>query len=134
MKEVDIINFLRQVKKGNAPKEIEINGVKFSYFEDTDKDIAMLYINEDTDETWAFDGFLTLDTKVKIPNNSEIKGRKSNLDIRRLMKEKSIRQWMVADKLGVSEFTITRWLRKELNENKKQQIIFTINELEKELE
>ena len=38
------------------------------------------------------------------------------------MKIKQIRQWEVAEKLGISEFTLSRWMRKELSGVKKEQI------------
>lgn len=34
MEEIDIIELLKRVKEGKAPKEIEINGDKYNYFED----------------------------------------------------------------------------------------------------
>lgn len=39
-----------------------------------------------------------------------------------------MKQWELADLLGVSEFTLTRWLRKELTEDKKEQLLKAINE------
>lgn len=39
----------------------------------------------------------------------------ANLKIRTTMRKADVRQWEVADSLGISEFTLTRWLRKELS-------------------
>ena len=48
--------------------------------------------------------------------------RTKNQDVRADMKIKQIRQWEVAEKLGISEFTLSRWMRKELSGVKKEQI------------
>lgn len=52
-----------------------------------------------------------------------------NTDIRTAIKEKQLCQYQVAEKIGISEFTFVRWLRKELSEERKQQILTAINEL-----
>lgn len=52
-----------------------------------------------------------------------------NLDIRELLKEKRVRQWQVADKLGIAEMTLVRKLRYELTAEEKQKIFTIIEEL-----
>lgn len=52
-----------------------------------------------------------------------------NLDIRELLKEKRVRQWQVADKLGIAEMTLVRKLRYELTAEEKQNIFTIIEEL-----
>ena len=52
-----------------------------------------------------------------------------NTDIRAAIKESKLRQYQVAEKIGISEFTLVRWLRKELSEERKQQIFTAIREL-----
>lgn len=52
-----------------------------------------------------------------------------NLDIRELLKEKRVRQWQVADKLGIAEMTLVRKLRYELSAEEKQKIFTIIEEL-----
>lgn len=54
-----------------------------------------------------------------------------NSDIRAAIKEHNLRQYQVADKVGVSEFTFVRWLRKELSDERKQIILAAIDELTK---
>jgi hypothetical protein len=41
---------------------------------------------------------------------------------------------MVAERLGISEATFTRWLRSEMGDEKKRLVIDAINELKRELE
>lgn len=53
---------------------------------------------------------------------------KPNQDIRTALQSKGMKQWELADLLGVSEFTLTRWLRKELTEDKKELLLKAINE------
>lgn len=52
-----------------------------------------------------------------------------NSDIRAAIKRHNLRQYQVAEKIGVSEFTFVRWLRKELPEERKQIIFAAIEEL-----
>ena len=52
-----------------------------------------------------------------------------NLDIRTAIKEHNLKQYQVAEKIGVSEFTFVRWLRKELPNERKQIIFAAIEEL-----
>jgi hypothetical protein len=42
-----------------------------------------------------------------------------NTDIRNEMRIANVRQWEVAEAVGVSEMTMVKWLRKELDEEKK---------------
>ena len=53
----------------------------------------------------------------------------ANLEIRKMAKENGISLWMIADRLGISEPTMTRLMRKELSEPKRQEIIDVINDL-----
>lgn len=41
----------------------------------------------------------------------------ANTDIRKLLKKSGIKLWEIADYFGVSEATITRWMRHDLPEN-----------------
>jgi len=47
------------------------------------------------------------------------------------MKEKGIKQWEIAEVLGVSEFTLSRWLRKETPSSKRQRILDVIDSIVK---
>lgn len=53
----------------------------------------------------------------------------ANLDIRTLILNNRLRQFMVAKELGVSEFTFSRWLREELPPKKKKEVVEAINRL-----
>lgn len=53
---------------------------------------------------------------------------KANREVRKALQNKGMKQWELADLLGVSEFTLTRWLRKELTEDKKELLLKAINE------
>lgn len=56
----------------------------------------------------------------------------ANLELRRTAKANGVALWQIADKLGISEPTMTRRLRSELPENEKQRILDIIKELAKE--
>ena len=42
-----------------------------------------------------------------------------NKDLRDEMRIANVRQWEVADAIGISEMTMVKWLRKELDAKKK---------------
>ena len=50
-----------------------------------------------------------------------------NAEIKALMREKGVRQWQVAEALGMSEATITRTLRRDLSPEMKNRMIQAIN-------
>lgn len=52
-----------------------------------------------------------------------------NIDVRTAMKISKVKQWEVADQLGISEFTFSRWLRKEMSDDKKAEIFKAIQEV-----
>lgn len=49
--------------------------------------------------------------------------RKNNNIIREAMKAKGYTQWQTADLLGISEITLSRWLRHELSEQRQMEIV-----------
>ena len=55
---------------------------------------------------------------------------KTNEKIRTALRERKMYQWELAERLGVSEPTLTRWLRHELPEDKQNQIVSIIREEE----
>ena len=55
-----------------------------------------------------------------------------NNDIRTAAKQNGVRLWEVAERLNVSEPTITRKLRRELPADEKQRIISLIDEISAE--
>lgn len=48
-------------------------------------------------------------------------------DIKKLIRKKRLRQYEVAQELRINEFTLSRWLRGELDEEKEQKLIQAIN-------
>ena len=46
-----------------------------------------------------------------------------NKDLRDEMRIANVRQWEVADAIGVSEMTMVKWLRKELDAEKKALVL-----------
>lgn len=42
-----------------------------------------------------------------------------NKDLRDEMRIANVRQWEVAEAIGISEMTMVKWLRRELDESKK---------------
>ena len=53
----------------------------------------------------------------------------ANQEIRQELRKANVRQWEVADSLGISEFTFTRWLRKELPTDRKNAVLSSIHHL-----
>ena len=56
---------------------------------------------------------------------------KRNKDIRELIKENNVKYWQIAEKLGISDITFSRRLRKELDPGEKAEIVNAINEIKK---
>ena len=52
-----------------------------------------------------------------------------NLEIRMMIKNNRLYHYEVAAKLGVSEYTLCRWLREELSDEKKGKILEAINSI-----
>lgn len=65
MEEIDIIELLKRVKEGKAPKEIEILGNCYVRNTDEDKDILDYMYKGDT-EYWTCETQIDIDTKIKI--------------------------------------------------------------------
>lgn len=55
-----------------------------------------------------------------------------NLEIRKAAKEKGVKLWQIADRLGIWDTALSRKLRYELSEDETQKILDIINELAKE--
>ena len=55
--------------------------------------------------------------------------QKRNADIRQAIKEAGLTQWQIAEAIGVSDPTITIWLRHDLTADKKNRIMEAIKEL-----
>lgn len=55
-----------------------------------------------------------------------------NQEIKQAIKAAGVKQWQVADKCGVSEFTFVRWLRYELTEERRKAIFEAIEAVTRE--
>ena len=51
----------------------------------------------------------------------------NNIEIRKALLETNMKQWELAELLGITEWTLSRKLRKELPEDKKEEILDLIN-------
>lgn len=51
---------------------------------------------------------------------------KCNDDVREKMRVAGVKQWMVADAIGISEPTLCRWMRKPLDHEKKEKVMGAI--------
>lgn len=58
----------------------------------------------------------------------------ANADVKKAARAAGVPQWMICEKLGISEPTLTRWLRVELPVDKRQSILDAIAELAREQE
>lgn len=58
---------------------------------------------------------------------------KKNIDIRQAIKNAEVPHWLVAERIGISDTTFSRWLRVELSEEKKIQIFKVLESLKKEV-
>jgi len=56
---------------------------------------------------------------------------KANQDIRNLILSERLRNWEVAEVVGISDSRFSVWLRTPLNEERKQRILKAIDELTK---
>ena len=56
---------------------------------------------------------------------------RANEEIRLAAKDANVCLWQIADALGIADHTFSRKLRKELNEEKKKEILDIINRIKK---
>lgn len=59
--------------------------------------------------------------------------KRRNQDLRKYRDQEKIPNHAIAEKLGVHENTLMRWLNKELSKEKKQHILSAIEEVKKEM-
>lgn len=57
-----------------------------------------------------------------------------NIEIKRAARGAMIPMWRIAERIGVSEMTLIRWLRVELTDEKRQCITDAIEQLKQEAE
>lgn len=53
----------------------------------------------------------------------------TNAEIKKVIRDRRLFNYEVAAQLGISEFTFSRWFRKELDEDKRKRVLNAINEL-----
>ena len=56
----------------------------------------------------------------------------NNNDVRTLLKIKHIPMWKIAEKIGISEPTITRWFREPLTEEHYSKVMDAVQAIEEE--
>ena len=52
-----------------------------------------------------------------------------NVEIRNIVRKNRLFFWEVAEAAGISEVTLTRWLRTELNDERRERVMQAINTL-----
>lgn len=57
----------------------------------------------------------------------------ANEKIRQIITKKRLRHYEVAAALGISEYTLSRWLRSDLNSERKQRVLKAIDRASKNL-
>ncbi|GEK06740.1 hypothetical protein [Schleiferilactobacillus harbinensis] len=55
--------------------------------------------------------------------------QKANDDIRAMIAQHRLRQWEVADVVGISDSRFTVWLRTPLNDDRKKRVLAAIKQL-----
>ena len=73
---------------------------------------------------------------TEISEKEERKEMKSaaNVDVKKVLHNRGIVYWQVADKLGIAESTLIRWMRKEMDPEKKAAIYKAVDVLIEERE
>ncbi|OQO83358.1 hypothetical protein BH739_16310 [Enterococcus casseliflavus] len=56
---------------------------------------------------------------------------KANQDLRELIYTERLKNWQVADKIGISDSRFSVWLRTPLNEERRLKVIAAINDLKR---
>jgi len=56
-----------------------------------------------------------------------------NDELKKEIKKLNLKYWEVADCVGITDSTFSRWLRTPLNDDRKQRVISAIKELTKEI-
>lgn len=58
---------------------------------------------------------------------------KANNDIRAMIIQSRLKNWEVANRIGIADTTFSVWLRTPLSEQKKERVLTAIYELKKEV-
>ena len=53
----------------------------------------------------------------------------ANLEIRQIIREKRLRHYEVAEAMKISEYTLSKWLRTPLTEEKREMVMQAINKI-----
>ena len=76
--------------------------------------------------------YISLHTKrQQQQNGGDLKMR--NQDIRRMAAGAGVKLWQIADELGIADCSLSRKLRKELNQEEKERIFSIIKRLSREV-
>ena len=51
---------------------------------------------------------------------------KTNQDLRNMIANAHLREWQIAEKLGISDSTLCKWLRREPLESEKREAIISV--------
>ena len=57
---------------------------------------------------------------------------RANQDIRKKIRDAGLRNWQIADEMGIHDCTFCRWLRHEMNDEQKEHIRSAIEKLTKD--
>jgi len=55
-----------------------------------------------------------------------------NTEIREAIQRFGLKYWEVAERVGIADTTLTKWLRRELSDERRSQVLAAIDELKKE--
>lgn len=58
-----------------------------------------------------------------------MKANENNLEIREAITKKRLRYYEVAEQLGVSIYTLSHWLQKELTGERREKVLKAINDI-----
>lgn len=58
---------------------------------------------------------------------------RKNQNVREYAKKKGVRLWQIASQIGISEPTITRWMRVDLSSEKEKRILDAIDQISTEV-
>lgn len=58
---------------------------------------------------------------------------KANSEIRLMIIQSRLKNWEVANKIGIADTTLSVWLRTPLNDERKKRVLEAVEELKKEV-
>ena len=111
MEEIDIIELLKRVKEGKAPKRIEIYNDEYTLITGYGNltDITTLYRNE-ADNCWLYIEGIGLDTKIKILDKPIIE-ECDEIDLQCFKDDEYVKTVIRTNRKKINE--IIKWINKE---------------------